>query len=295
MSGLSIPVGSTIALVNLCNQFNDRGHNCVFYGPDKWHLDKCRAAAISDFHPENGDIIIVHNINLFSSAELYKLPDKIEQFRQQKRLGSFKDLILKNIPRLRKHVGFKLILSCQDNERFPLRQVTHALFDKIHYADYSLVSCYKTTRSYFVCPNFSNRLIASEHKPPKVGGVIGSIREENKIDRSIVKALEDGMDTVIVYGYLLDPVYYYRKIEPLTKTYPGKIRFAGFIDNKQKLYDSLSDVYCAANKFGNLVKKECRLTKTRFRGRDGFQDSSHEEESMTNDQIFDFWKKELGL
>lgn len=290
VSGLSIPVGSTVALVNLCNQFNDRGHNCIFYGPDNWHLDKCKAANIADFHPEDGDIIIVHHIRLFSVPELYKLQDKIEH---QKKGGliSLKDVILRIIPRSRKHAGLKLILSCQENEPFPLRQVNHALFDKIHYVHDEQVRHHRINHPHFVCPNFCSNLIASARKPRKVAGVIGSIQEENKIDLSIVKAIEDGMDTVIVYGYLLDPVYYYRKIEPLTKTYPGKIKFAGFVDNKQKVYDSISDVYCAVSKPWSLVKKECLLTNTRFHG----PDSSREEESMTNDMIFDIWGKELVL
>lgn len=295
MSGLSIPVGSTVALVNLCNQFNDRGHSCILYGPDKWHLDKCRAAAISDFHPEKGDTIIVHNIKLFSSAELYQLPDKIEQLRQQTKLNSLKDIILKRIPGSRKNAGITLILSCQENDLFPIRQLNYALFDKLHYVDVSQMSYHKIKHNHFICPNFTNHLIASEHKPRKVAGVIGSVRKENKIDLSIVKALEDGMDTVIVYGYLLDPVYYYSQIEPLTKTYPGRIKFAGFIDNKQKVYDSLSDVYCTVSKPWSLVKKECHLTNTRFHGPDGSPISSHEEELMTSNRIFQVWKHELGL
>ncbi|MFH1025070.1 MAG: hypothetical protein V1764_00130 [Nitrospirota bacterium] len=294
VSGLSIPVGSTVALVNLCNQFNDRGYDCIFYGPDNWHLDKCRAGNIADFHPEDGDIIIVHHIRLFSVDELYKLQDKIAQ-PQKTGLSSLMETIQRTISRTRKHAGIKVILSCQENELFPLRQVNHALFDKIHYIHGEQVRYHRITHSHFICPNFCNDLLTSERKPRKVAGVIGSIRKENQIDRSIVKAIEDGMDTVIVYGYLLDPVYYYRKIVPLTKTYVGRIKFAGFIDNKQKVYDSLSDVYCAVRKRGSLVEKECHITNTRFHGADSSPGSIHEEESMTNDRIFQVWKQELGL
>lgn len=294
VSGFSIPAGSTVALVNLCNQFNDRGYDCIFYGPDRWNLDKCKAATIADFHPEDGDIIIVHNIRLFSGAELYKLQDKIEN-QNKAGLSTLKDAILRSIPRSRKHAGIKLILSCQANDLFPIRKLNYNLFDKIHYVHNSQINFHKIKNDHFISPNFYNHLIASEHKPKKVAGVIGSIRKENKIELSIVKALENGMDTVIVYGYLLDPVYYYRKIKPLTKTYPGRIRFAGFVDHKQKVYDSISDVYCAVSKPWSLVKKECLLTNTSFHGPDSFPGSSHEEESMTNDQIFTVWKNELGL
>ncbi len=290
MSGLSVPVGSTVALVNLCNQFNDRGHNCVLYGPDKWHLDKCRAAAIFDFHPENGDIVIVHNIKLFSSAELYKLPEKIEQLRQQTRLGSLKDMIFKSVPRPREHAGIKLILSCQENDLFPIRQLRYALFDKIHFADFSQASYHRIAQDHFICPNFSNRLITSERKPDRIAGVIGSIRKKNQIELSVENAFADGMESVIIYGYLSDPIYYYSRIQPLAKKYPGRIRYAGFIDDRQKMYDSISDVYRAVAKSWSLIRRECRLTNTRYHGPDPSKGGS-----MTDDQIFAVWKDQLGL
>jgi hypothetical protein len=290
VSGNSIPAGSTIALVNLCNQFNDRGHECIFYGPDRWHLDKCRSAEISEFYPQNGDIIIVHHIKLFSAAELYRLPDKIEQLRKKTRLDSLKNLIRKRLPGPRRLTGIKLILSCQENDLFPLRQLNDALFDKIHYADLSQASLHKIPRSYFICPNFGNRLTASEAKPDRVAGIIGSIRKENQTESSVEKALADGMESVVLYGYLLDPVYYYVRIQPLTQKYPGRIRYAGFIDDKQKMYDSISDVYRAVARPWSLVKRECRLTNTSYHGPD--PDAG---EPMTDDQMFAVWKNELGL
>lgn len=291
VSGFSIPVGSTIALVNLCNQLNDRGHSCVLYGPDNWHMDKCKSAKLSDFYPENGDIIVVHNIKLFSAVELYKIQDKIGELRKRTRFNLLKNIFGRHLPGSRKHAGIKLILSCQENDQFPIRRLNYALFDKIHYAHGSQIDYHKIEHDHFVCPNFGNHLIASEHKPIKVAGVIGSIRKENKTDISIEKALQDGMKIVTLYGYLIDPVYYYKQIVPLVKKYPGKIRFAGFMDDKQKIYDSLSDVYCTVDRAWSLVKKECALTNTRYHG----PDISIEEGSMTNDQIFNVWEKELGL
>jgi hypothetical protein len=289
VSGFSFPAGSMIALVNLCNQFNERGYDCVLFGPDNWHLDKCRSAKLSDFYPEDGDIIIAHHIELFSSGELYKIQDKIDQMRKKTRLTLFKDIILKNIPS-GKLTGIKLFLTCQENELFPLRRLKYSLFDKIHYADSSQVGYHKISRSYFICPNFGARLTPSKLKPEKVAGIIGSIRQESQIESSVKKAFADGMDAVILYGYLSNPIYYYSRIQPLTKKYPGRIKYAGFIDDKQKMYDSISDVYRAAAKPWSLVKRECRLTNTRYHGPDAYTG-----ETMTDDQMFAVWKNELGL
>jgi len=290
VSGSSIPSGSTIALVNLCNQFNNRGYSCTFYGPDKWHLDKCRSAGISECHPEAGDIVIVHGIKLFSVDELYRLPDKIEQPKKQSKLAPLKDMILKSLPGPQKLTGIRLILTCQENELFPLRRLKCSLFEKIHYADFSQAKFHKISHSHFICPNFGDRLAVVKTKPDRTAGVIGGIRKENRVESAIETAFQDGMETVILYGYMVDPVYYYSRIEPLTKKYPGRIRYAGFIDDKQKMYDSVSDVYCAVNKPWSLVKRECRLTGTRYHGPD-----PHTGESMTDDQIFAVWKDHLGL
>lgn len=291
VSGFSIPAGSTVALVHLCNRFNQGKHDCVLYGPDHWHLDRCRAADISAFYPEKGDMIIVHGIHLYSAAELYGIQDKIEKPQKRVWLKALKDEMAGRLPGSRKHDGIKLILSCQENEFVPMRQSQYSLFDKIHYVSASQIKYKKFTHNHFVCPNFCDPLGHVEHKPTGVAGVIGSIRKENQTDACIEKALQDGMETVILYGYLFDPVYYFNRIEPLTRKYPGKIRFAGFIDNRQKMYDSLSDVYCHSRKSWSLVRRECRLTGTRYHGPDLFD----EEDSMPNDRIYDAWKRELEL
>ncbi|HUL00473.1 MAG TPA: hypothetical protein VLX29_06405, partial [Nitrospirota bacterium] len=144
---------------------------------------------------------------------------------------------------------------------------------------------------HFVAPNFVEELSVSQQKPDRVAGIIGTIRKENSTALSIERAFQDGMEKVIVYGYLLDPIYYYQNVDPLTKKYPAKIKFAGFIDNKQLMYDSISDVYCSIRKPWSMVKRECLLTNTRYHG----LDSSNKEKTMTNDEIYKVWMKELGL
>lgn len=291
VSGFSVPVGSIVALVNLCNALNDRGYRCVLYGPDNWHMDKCTAARLSDFYPDHGDIIIVHNIDLLSFTELYRLQEKREEPGHTKRLISLKSMFMRYFAGSRKDVDVKLILSCQENDRFPIRRLNHALFDGIHYLHESQINYHKIGCRHFVCPNFQTPLIPSEYKPTGSAGVIGSIRRENKTDEAIEKALLSGMKTVTLYGYLADPVYYYKRIVPLIAKYPGRIRFAGFIYDRQRIYDALSDVFGSDDRAWSMVKRECVETNTRYHG----PDTPPTEEPMTSDEIFDVWKRELEL
>ena len=291
ISGFSIPVGPSIGFVNLCNQLNRRGIDCTFYGPDRWHLNKCKAADISSFHPEPGDIIIVHHVRLLSLADLFKVQDTIQQSRKKTSRNLFADILGRYIPRAAKPNGLKLILSCQDNALFPIRNLNRALFDGIHCSHASQVRYHKITRNHFVIPSFVNPLLPTAHKPEGVAGVLGSIRRENKTHVSIERALRDGCEKVILFGYLKDPLYYYAKIRPLTKTYGGRIQFAGFIDDRQEVYDSISDVYCAEYRPWSPIRQECEMTRTRFHG----SHRDEEDEPMSHVRIFEMWKKELGL
>lgn len=290
VSGFSYPAGSTVALVNLCNQFNSRGYDCIFYGPDRWHLDKCRSEKISDFFPEKGDIVIIHHIRLFSPAELFRLPEAIERLRRKTRVDILKEVIIRNLPGRRRIEGVKLILTCPDNDLFPIRRAKDSLFQGIHFADELQAGDPGIRRNDFVCPNFADALAVSPAKPDRVAGIIGSIRQENQIKSAVEKALADGMETVIIYGYMLDPVYYYSRVQPLSQQYPGRIKYAGFVDDKQRMYDSISDVYRTVSKPCSLVQRECRMTGTRYHGPD-----LHGDDFMSNDRIFAVWKNGLGL
>jgi hypothetical protein len=231
-------------------------------------LDKCKAADISEFRHERGDVIVVHDIRLRSASDLYDLK------------AAAKTSVMAGLfSRARKPEDFRLVLTCQDNECPRGR----SFFHKIH-----LPGGGKKGAGYFACPNPVGDLRGGASKPNKVAGILGSIRRENQPEHSIEKAIQDGMNKVIIYGYLADPRYLYASVVPLAKTYPGKIGFAGFIDDRQKLYDSVSDVYTA--KASSVISRECRLTGTRFHG-----PASPVDEAMNNDEILDVWVRELGL
>jgi hypothetical protein len=290
VSAYSYPIGPTLALVELCNLFNADACECTLYGPDNWHLDKCRSALLAEFLPANGDIVILHGLYLSSQSDLNKLPEFFATTKQSRWLHRLRNLMAGFTANFRKPDNFRIITTFHgyDDRRNSRSAINYC--HKIHYACTEQLKNNRFQPISFVCPNPFARLKPSPGKPDKVAGIIGSIRKENNTASSIEKALNHGMETVIIYGYLQDPIYYYKKIEPLTRKYPGKIKFAGFIDNKQNMYDSISDVYCSINKPWSVVRQECNLTNTRFHGQYHYEDKS-----MTNDQILTIWKNELGL
>lgn len=291
VTGSSVPIGSTVALVNLCNQFNSRGFNCILYGPDNWHMDKCVSAKLCDFHPSHNDVTILNNIKIFSLSDLLNVHDRHKTFDDGNWYTSILDLTRKLFSRTRPSGNMKLILSCQSHDGFSIKTLNYAVFDKLHYLSVSQWNDHKINRPHFIVPNFIEELSVSEQKPARVAGIIGTIREENSTALSIELAIQDGMDKVMVYGYLLDPIYYYQEVDPLTKKYPARIKFAGFIDDKQSIYNSISDVYCSIRKPWSMVKRECLLTNTRYHG----PGSSNNDNIMTNDDTFKVWMEELGL
>jgi len=291
VSGQSIPVGSTVALANLCNQFNSREHECVFYGPDRWHRDKCRSAHLSDFHPEEGDIVIAHDIRLRSVSDLSDLGNRIASTRKGDLRSALLDGISGGFGRKKRPEAFRLVLSCRGDGPVCVGRTAWSMFHKIHFSCEAQVDRRASRHPHFVCPDFVHDLKKPVARPEKVAGVIGSVRPENRLEISIEKALQDGMETVIVYGYMLDPIYFHSKIAPLAKKYPGRIKFAGFVDDPQQMYYSVSDVYRCAARPWSTVKRECGLTATCYHG----PDSSEAAEAPGNDSIYGVWKKELEL
>ncbi len=290
VSGHSYPSGPALALVNLCNQFNARGYACVFYGPDNWHVDKCKSGALADFIPEAGDTIILNGIALLSTGDLRDVNALVGAGGRGRLRNAFREVTLKLLPSRRPR-NYRLFLTCLSDGGLPCSSVRLSLFQKVHFVSSSLKAYSRTVYPKFISPDFSNELKKIDNKPEKVAGVVGSIKRENHIAEAVEAALLDGMETVIIFGYMKDPEYYFDKIVPLTIKHAGRIKYAGFIDNKQKMYDAVSDVYVSVSKPWSMVGQECAMTNTRFHA----PGPASADGRMTNDQIFAIWKNELVL
>lgn len=290
VSGHSYPSGPTLALVNLCNQFNSRGYACVFYGPDNWHADKCKSGKLADFIPAAGDIIILNDIALLSIDDLTNINALVEGSERGRLQKILREITLKFLP-AKKPCSYKLFLTCLSDDGLLLSSVRLSLFQKIHFASGAIKGYSRADGEKFIAQSFSSGLRISEHKPEKIAGVIGSIKRQNNVAEAIEKALLDGMESVIIFGYMRDPVYYYDKIAPLAIKHRGQIKYAGFMDDRQKMYDAVSDVYSSASKPWSVVRQECAMTGTRFHA----PETASADGRMTNDQIFEIWKNELAL
>lgn len=279
--------------MNLCNKFNSRGYACTLYGPDIWHADKCKSGKLSEFSPESGDIIVVNDVAGWPIGNLMNVGPLEKKNRRKQLLRTLRGFLIKFLPSITSS-NYKLILTCQEDKALPSLLARVSRFNKIHFtsrANNIIGSCFRMAYPAFVAPNFSNDLNMIESRSAKTAGVIGDIEKENKIEVAIEQALMDGMETVIMFGAMKEPEYYYGKIVPLTKRYFGKIKYAGFIDDRQKMYGTVSHVYSAIKKPCGLISHECAMTNTMFHA----PESSTDDCRMTNDQIFEIWKHELAI
>jgi len=227
ISGYTGPGGSTIAHINLCNLFNKQGLSCILYGPNKWHMDKCTAEALSNFSLCTGDRLIIHFLR-----------------RDHRPAGCQ-----------------RVILSCHETSLYPIKNI-RPFWDAIHYVSEAQRKWHGLDGT--VIPNCIKQLEKSGVRNG-VAGVIGSIDENKQTHISIQRALEDGYEHVLLYGQITDNNYYASSIKQYIDT--GKVEHMGHLDDQQKMYDSIEVVYHSSkSETFNLVKAECSQTGTIYRG-----------------------------
>ena len=97
ITGYSERGGSTVAFINLTNELNKRGYDCILYGPHHWHLDKCKSDLIKNLKFDITDRVISHVLKLDNRPNVKKIVlsshenwwfevANIKQYWDQKRL-----------------------------------------------------------------------------------------------------------------------------------------------------------------------------------------------------------------
>lgn len=258
ISGYSEKGGSTLIFINLTNEFNKRGMDCIFYGPHDWHLDKCKSDLIQNAVIEEKDIVISHFLKL------------------------------KKRPTCK-----KIVLSCHEKWWFDVGKIKQywdeAIFSHQQHKDYH----FEYKGKYSLIPNLKENLVAKEKTAlDKVAGIIGSVEHRKQTHISIQRALDDGCEIINIIGSIGDMQYFNNYIFPILKSNP-KVRMIPFQTNKQLMYDSIGRVYHSSNgEVACLVKDECYQTNTKFFGND---ETEHEVSTLSNSEIINLWKKVLEL
>lgn len=261
VSGYTGKGGSTVAFINLTNYFNSIGIDCVLYGNQDWHLDKCRSAKLGAFKPEPSDRIITHFLELSARPDVHKI-----------------------------------VLGCHEKWWFKVGNIKQywdeVIFLHEAHKDYHFTNGYRGP--YSIIPNLKEQL---RPLPPSeklelnlVAGIIGSIEDRKKTHLSIIKALKDGCKKIYVYGNIQEEGYFNTFVKPLLN---DRVQHIGFSEDKQKIYDSIGRVYHSSiGEVACLVKDECYLTGTLFFGN---EETNHEVSPLTNEEIINLWKKVLDL
>lgn len=260
ISGISFPGGSTVANINLCNLFNAAGYRCVFYGPHKWHLDKCPSGMMSEAVLQKEDIVLVHNV----------------------RLGA------------RPNVS-KYLLTCHEESGYPLRTMDLSSLDLIHFVSNSQRDWQNVNHPNVVIPNVINHLkpAGRQNTGLCVAGVIGNIDPHKQTHLSIIRAAEAGCDKILLFGNIMDQIYFNQMILPLRDRFPGRVVLIGYVDYPQTIYDSVDVVYHSSKRETfNYIKAECQLTGTRYEGLDSAETDA---ELLSASEILERWKSCLEL
>ena len=100
---------------------------------------------------------------------------------------------------------------------------------------------------------------------PRVAGILGVIDSRSGADKALLAALRDGCERVVIYAAIADGAWYFRNIEPIIKSNPEKIQYAGSVKPKKAIYGALSDIYdFSRSAVSRTIRAECKLTGSNF-------------------------------
>jgi hypothetical protein len=257
VSGYSEKGGSTSAFIDLTNELNKYGVDTTFYGPHKWHLDKCKSGILDNsFVVDLNDILICHFLQLPSRPN-----------------------------------AKKVILSCHEKWWFKVGELKQYWDTAIFLHDEHREYHYEYNGEYVIIPNLKPNLKPKE-KPELdfIAGIIGAIEDRKQTHLSIQRALDDGCEKIKIFGHINNQNYYDKFVQPLLN---NNIEIVGFLNDKQSIYDSIGRVYHSSKgEVACLVKDECWLTNTKFFGN---EETNNIVSSLSNDEIIDLWKKTLEI
>lgn len=260
ITGYSNPGGSTVANINLCNLFNEYGHECYLYGPHDFHLTKTKyGRRLQDLSNVSiNDIIISHYMRGIFSA----------------------------LPNIRMHV-----LSLHEKAAFDLKTVDIGIYHKIHFLNEEQRKWHGVKpKNFFFCPNAHEDFKVSV-KQNNNSGIIGSIEPRKQTHISIQKALNDKCDNIMLFGPIGSSHYFDAYVRPLMERHKN-IHYMGLMSDKQYMYDLVKTVYHFSNEeSASFVVDECALTGTELKG----NSNCFKQDILSNEDVYKKWETELCL
>lgn len=254
--------GSTIALNNLVNLFNSKGHKACLYTPgqkqgtkDKWSGITCPWDHLENLRLDDDDIFIYHFMG-----------------------------ITKRPP------ARKVILSCHETNMFPVKDIPDLVYDDVQFVSKFQRDWQKVDG--WVIPNVVTTYEKTNIRThDKVAGILGSIDSHKSVHESIVRALnDDDVSKVVIYGAINDTNYF---IESIVPHLGPRVAYCGISTDMQKVYDEIDVVYSSSKREClPMIQGECLKMGMEYRGLDQ-NTRSEEDYDFNEDVIFEKWKQLL--
>ena len=244
VSSWTNPGGGTVAHINLTNLLNENGYDCTFYGPNEWHLDKCKAAPIKECLLGPDDILISHFI---------QVPQEVQ---------------------VKKH-----ILYCHEKYIFPLKEVSLAQYDLVVFVSTSQRAWQGVNHPSVIIPPIVKK-VTWTNPENGVAGIVGSIDKNKQTHESIRRAVKDGFFTVKLFGEITDKRYFEEHVSPAMDI-QAEVILEGHEDDPEAMYGQISKVYHSSlSETYGLVEAECRLSGIPFDGPTNSQEILDKEEIL---------------
>ena len=228
VTGYSNPGGSTVALKNLCKEFNARDIDCEMYGPNEWHLKfGDQHKLIKNLAINSEDKVIAHYINL---------PENIRD---------------------------QTVFSCHEMWWFDFNNVSK-FYKKVQFLTPKQANYHSGVTDYVLIPNVKEHIEVDRGSDARnVAGIIGAIEPRKNTTLSSQRAREAGCKKILLFGPIMDDRYYDQEVIPLMK---DDTKYMGYA-SKSKIYSSIDTVFHSSNgEVASLVKDECATTGVKFFG-----------------------------
>lgn len=217
--------GSTIALLEHCRLLSESGFEASLFAPGNWHMGRFSGSRrIEDFRADHEDIVVYHHFS----------------------------------PNVRPKCK-KSILYLHEKSLWSLKNRDLLPFDAIAYVSKDQASFHGVPG--VIIPNPLKRMVSpSDHHPPRsnIAGIVGTIQSRKMQHLSIRKALDDGMDRVLLFGDF-EEVYFRTHVQPLLSE---RVLYIGLIDPERRMdmYNMFDVLYMfSSEEAASLVVGECRL------------------------------------